>query len=87
MAADIGIPDKFLPAARLAVFWIRLPFIGLLLGGEELRNASYYWAAGWFACAILSIAVAVYWDRIIGLIWPRYARQQELQYLSIEIPT
>jgi hypothetical protein len=48
--ADVGIPDKLLPAIRVSVFWIALPFIGLLLGGEDIRSGNYYWAAGWFGC-------------------------------------
>jgi membrane protein implicated in regulation of membrane protease activity len=63
--ADSEIPKKLLPAIRLAVFWISLPFIGLLLGGEDLRSHNYDWAVGWFACALLSILVAVYWDRLL----------------------
>lgn len=81
--ADAGIPDKLLPAVRLAVFWIGLPFIGLLLGGEELHTGSYYWATGWLACALLSIAVAVYWDRIFSFA-SRTKPARNLEYLSRE---
>ncbi len=81
--ADSGIPDKLSTAIRVAVFWISLPFIGLLLGGEDIRGGSYYWAAGWFGCALLSIFVAVYWDRFIPRRWrPRPA--SALTYLRDE---
>jgi hypothetical protein len=76
--ADADIPEKLLPAVRVAVFWVGLPFIGLLLGAEDVRGSNYYWAAAWFGCALLSIAVAVYWSRFIALvksIMPRKARQ------------
>jgi hypothetical protein len=63
--ADSDIPEKLLPAVRLAVFWVALPFIGLLLGGEDVRGGNYYWATAWFGGALLSIAVAVYWNQLI----------------------
>ncbi len=87
MATDTGIPDRLLPAIRLAVFWIGLPFIGLLLGGERISEGRPYEAAAWLTVAILSIIVAVYWDRVISSVWPRYSHQQELQYLSERDPT
>jgi hypothetical protein len=79
--ADAGIPERLLPAIRLAVFWIALPFIGLLLGGEHLGAGHYYSAGAWFVCTLLSIVVAVYWERLIQLIWPRYNEQRALAYL------
>jgi hypothetical protein len=66
--ADTEIPDKLLPAVRVAVFWVGLPFIGLLLGGEDIRGGNYYWATAWFGCALLSIAVAVYWGRFVAVV-------------------
>ncbi len=36
--AESGIPEKLLPAIRLAIFWIALPFIGVLLGGERISE-------------------------------------------------
>jgi hypothetical protein len=80
--ADTGVPDKLLPAMRLAIFWVGLPFIGLLLGSEKLSDGKYYEAAAWFGCAFLSVAVAVYWDGFIGRLWPRYQQQNELTYLT-----
>jgi hypothetical protein len=63
--ADSGVPDKLLPAIRLAVFWIAVPFIGLLLGGEDFRGGNYAWTAGWIGCALISILIAVYWDNLL----------------------
>jgi hypothetical protein len=34
--ADSEIPEKILPAVRVAVFWIALPFILLLVGIERI---------------------------------------------------
>jgi hypothetical protein len=83
MATDSGgVPDKLLPAVRIGVFWAALPFIGLLLGSEELRSGSYGWAAGWYGCAALSILVAVYWERLVPHRWR--SRPSELQYLHNE---
>jgi hypothetical protein len=80
--ADGDIPDKLLPAIRYAVFWVGLPFIGLLLGGENLSNGNHHEAAAWFGCGILSIVIAVYWNRIISRVWPRYSEKRSLSYLS-----
>jgi hypothetical protein len=77
--SDSGIPEKVLPAVRLAVFWIGLPFIGLLLGSERISDGKLYESAAWFGCALLSVIIAVYWDKII----PRRFRDrpQTLEYL------
>jgi hypothetical protein len=80
--AETGIPEKLLPAIRVAVFWIGLPFIGILLSGERISEGKYYEAAAWVGCAFLSIVVAVYWDRLIRRVWPRYNPQRSLSYLS-----
>src|ERR1700680_3597187 len=77
--ADSGIPDKLLPALRVGIFWIALPFIGLLLGSERISGGNYYEAAVWLGCAFLSIVIAVYWDRIIPLRFR--AKPQRLEYL------
>jgi hypothetical protein len=80
--ADIDIPDKLLPAIRVAFFWLALPFIGVLLGSEKISNGSYYEAAAWFVVALLGIVVAVRWNRIVTWIWPRYSAKRSLRYLS-----
>jgi len=77
--ADSGIPDKYLPAVRLAIFWIGLPFIGLLLGSEKISDGKYYEAAAWFVCAFVSILIAVYWDNLIP--HRLQAKPKELEYL------
>jgi hypothetical protein len=82
--ADVGIPEKLLPAIRVSVFWIALPFIGLLLGGEDIRSGNYYWAAGWLGCALASILIAVYWDRFLP---SRLRKSTSLQYLRDKDPT
>jgi hypothetical protein len=79
--SDSAIPAKLLPAIRLAVFWVSIPFIGLLLGGEDVRSGTYYWAAGWLGCALLSIVVAVYWDRFIPARF-REEASPSLKYLN-----
>jgi hypothetical protein len=79
---DSGVPEKLLPAIRVAVFWGALPFIGILLGGERVSEGKYHEAAAWLGGAFLSILVAVYWDRLIRRMWPRYNPQPSLSYLS-----
>jgi hypothetical protein len=68
--ADSGIPDKFLPAVRLAVFWIGLPFIFLLGALDRYFAGTLYQVAACLIGALASIAVAVYWGRLIGWAWP-----------------
>jgi hypothetical protein len=79
--ADSGIPEKLLPAVRIAVFWIALPFILLLVGIERIfdSNGTRYQVLACFVGAFLSVVLAVYWDRII----PRRfrAKPQRLEYL------
>jgi hypothetical protein len=62
--ADSGIPDKLLPAVRLAVFWIALPFIFLLVASDRYFAGTGYEVAVCIAGAFLSIVIAVYWDKI-----------------------
>jgi hypothetical protein len=63
--ADSGIPDKLLPAVRLAVFWIALPFILLLTASDRYFVGTGYEVAACIAGAFSSIMIAVYWDRLI----------------------
>jgi hypothetical protein len=63
-SVDSGIPDKLLPAVRVAVFWIALPFIFLLIGVERYFSGTIYEVAGCIVCAFFSILIAVYWDQI-----------------------
>src|SRR5579864_8576422 len=63
--ADSGIPDKLLPALRMAVFWVALPFIFFLIGVERYFSGTAYEVVGCFASAVLSIVVAVYWERLL----------------------
>jgi hypothetical protein len=82
--AESEIPDRLLPAIRLAVFWIGLPFIFLLVGVERIFDASgnKYQVAACISAALISLAIAVYWDRIIVRLWPRYNRVPSLSYLT-----
>jgi hypothetical protein len=78
--AESGIPEKFLPAIR-AVFWT-LPPIFLLVGIERIFDGKWnrYAVAGCLGAAFLSLAIAVYWDRLI----PRFRKKssQSLKYLT-----
>jgi hypothetical protein len=78
--AEIAIPEKYLPALRLALFWIGLPSVLLLGALDRYFAGTLYEVAACFVGALVSIAIAVYWDRIIDVIWPRHTRP--LQYLS-----
>jgi hypothetical protein len=84
--ADSGeIPHKLSHGIRLAVFWIALPFIGLLVGIERIfdEHGNRYQVMTCVAGALLSIAVAVYWDRLIPPRW-RAKPLSELGYLHAE---
>jgi hypothetical protein len=87
--ADGGeIPHKLSHGIRLAVFWIGLPFIGLLVGNERIfdEHGNRYQVIACLAGALLSIAVAVYWDRLIPRRWrPKPASEPvPLGYLHAE---
>jgi hypothetical protein len=81
--ADTGIPDKFLPAIRVAVFWVGLPFILLLVGIERFfdANGSRYEITVCFIGALLSVVIAVYWNKLIP---GRFRKEisQSLKYLT-----
>jgi enamine deaminase RidA (YjgF/YER057c/UK114 family) len=62
--AESGIPDKLLPAVRLAVFWIALPFIFLLAASDRYFGGTAYEVIACITGAFLSIAIAVYWEKI-----------------------
>jgi hypothetical protein len=64
LAMDVGIPERFMPALRIAL-WASLPFIFLLIGVERYFNGTIIEMIGCFICALLSIFVIVYWDRFI----------------------
>jgi hypothetical protein len=75
--AESGIPEKLLPAIRVAVFWIALPFILLLVGIERIFD-SHGQAGACFVGAIASIVIAVYWDKLIP---SRFQEKKRLEYL------
>jgi len=87
MAAEPEIPDRLLPAIRIAVFWVGLPFILLLTATDRYFAGTLYQVIACVFGAFLSIFVAVYWDRIISRTWPRYSHQRELQYFDERDPT
>jgi hypothetical protein len=62
--ADSEIPDKFMPAVRVAVFWIALPFIFLFGAKDRYFDGTGYQVGACIAAALLSIVIAVYWDGI-----------------------
>jgi hypothetical protein len=66
--ADNDVPSKFLPAVKVAVFWVGLPFVGLLLGSEAISAGKPYEAVAWLGCTFISIMIAVYWDKIFDSI-------------------
>src|SRR5262249_40073094 len=77
---DSDIPKKLLPALHAAL-WYCLPFIFLLVGVERYfdANGTGYQVLACISCALLSVVVVVYWDKII----PRRfrAKPQRLEYL------
>ncbi|GEM_PF-2059320 len=82
MAIDnAGIPTGLGFAIRIAIFWGAIPFVGILLGWEDLRKGEYGWGIGQFCIAFLSIALSVYWELFSQ---KRAAKYQKLKYLSGE---
>jgi hypothetical protein len=77
--ADSEIPNKLLPAIRLAVFWIAVPFIALLTAFDRYFSGTTYEVAACVFLAFVSIMVAVYWDKMILLRFR--AKPQRLEYL------
>jgi hypothetical protein len=78
--AEGEIPKKINHAIRSAVFWIALPSIGLLLAGERFfaEDGTRTQVAACLAVAILSIPIAVYWERLL----PKRFRPQDDQSLG-----
>lgn len=78
--AEGEVPKKIDHAIRVAVFWIALPFIGLLLAGDRYfaDNGTGKQVAACLAVAILSILIAVYWERLL----PRRFRPKDDQSLG-----
>jgi hypothetical protein len=83
--AEGEIPNKIGHAIRVAVFWIALPFIGLLLAGDRYfaDNGTSAQVAACLAVAILSILIAVYWERLLPGRW-RPKAEPALGYLRDE---
>jgi hypothetical protein len=81
MAVDTGIPPNLGRAIRMAIFWGAVPFIGILLGAEDVRKGEYLWGLGFFAVAFLSVAFSVYWDVVAQ---KREAKPKPLEYLGHE---
>jgi len=83
--AEGEIPNRIGHAIRVTVFWISLPFIGLLLAGDRYfaDHGSALQVAGCLAVGLLSILVAVYWERLLPRRW-RPKAQPALSYLSNE---
>jgi hypothetical protein len=77
--ADSEIPNKLLPAIRLAVFWIALPFISILAAFDRYFLGTIYEVGACVSIAFLSIIIAVYWDKIIPLRFR--TKPQRLEYL------
>ena len=66
---------------RRAVFW-GLPPILLAGGIERSFNGKIYEALGCFGGMLVTLATAVYWERIIPRLWRRSDRQPSLTYLT-----
>jgi hypothetical protein len=79
--AESDIPNKFWTAIRYAIFWIALPFIFLLVGVEKISDGHIYQGLAWLCGAPISVAISVYWERIITRLRRGSNQQPSLTYL------